>query len=211
LKIKYRYNWVRGWVQVDGFKWYIRGTDFNMRHEEWLRKEVDLSGDLFVDVGAHVGTWTIRAAKGFRRVMAFEPDPKWYRMLRRNLEANSFQNVETFNLAASSTSGNGMRTIDSYHVDPTLIKIDAEGAECKVLEGCAETMGRSHPQLVVETHTRELADTAKKMLHVYNYEIREIVKVNRWGNPQSFLICHSGQEVSHDAVEDVETTVPKLA
>jgi precorrin-6B methylase 2 len=145
---------------------------------------------LFVDVGAHVGTWTVRAAKGFRRVMAFEPEPKWNRMLRKNVEANSLGNVEVHNVALSSdVSSEKVRSIDSYHVDPTLVKIDAEGAEYRILEGASETLRRTHPRLVVETHTQDLAKSVAEMLRNNRYNTREIVRVNRWGVPQSWLIC----------------------
>ena len=190
LKPRYRYNWIRGWVMVDGFKWYVRGTNFPMQHEEWLRKEVDFSGALFLDIGAHVGTWAVRAGRTFKRVMAFEPDPKWSSMLRKNVEANSLGNVEVFQVAVSSSSNGNTRAIDSYHVDPTLIKIDVEGNESKVLEGAVETLKRSHPRLVVETHTSELAESVKQTLQDRGYDIREIVKVNRWGIPQSYLVCN---------------------
>ena len=160
-----------------------------MQHEDWLRREVDLSGDLFVDVGAHVGTWAIRAAKSFKRVIAFEPDLKWIRMLRKNMEANSLENIEAFNIGISSTMSEKTRTIDSYHEDPTLIKIDAEGDEYRILEGAKETLKRSHPRLIVETHTQELARSVKDYLQNYQYNIREIIKVNRWGVPQTYLIC----------------------
>jgi hypothetical protein len=36
--------------------------------------------------------------------------------------------------------------------EPDYIKIDAEGAELRILEGARELLGRRHPTLSVETH-----------------------------------------------------------
>ena len=161
-----------------------------MHHEDWLRKEVEFSGDLFVDVGAHVGTWAIRASRTFRRVVAFEVESRWTAMLKKNVETNSVRNIEVSNIAISSSDSPGKtRTLDSYGLDPTLIKIDTEGAEFEVLKGAAQTLKRSHPRLVVETHTDELARSAKEILKDNSYNVREIARVNRWGYPQRFLLC----------------------
>jgi FkbM family methyltransferase len=49
-----------------------------------------------------------------------------------------------------------VRTLDSFHVKkPTLIKIDVEGSELKVLEGAVETLVDFEPVVVIEIHTEE--------------------------------------------------------
>jgi FkbM family methyltransferase len=58
---------------------------------EWLRE----GGD-FVDVGAHVGMYSVAAALGLRgrgRVLAFEPNPAARAQLEANLELNGCDNV----------------------------------------------------------------------------------------------------------------------
>ena len=195
LKPRYRYNWLRGWVTVDGFKWYVRGTNFSMHHEDWLRKEVDLSGDLFVDVGAHIGTWAIRASRTFKRVVAFEAVTKWSMTLQKNAEANSIHNIETHNVTISSNeSGKNIRTLDSYALSPSMVKIDAEGSEYEVLKGAATTLKQSQPRLVIETHTDELAVSVKRLLKDYGLSVKEIVRVNRWGYSQHWLVTPHNQE-----------------
>lgn len=111
-------------------------------------------------------------------------------MLKKNVEANSLKNVEVFNIMISSSdSPDKTRTLDSYGLDPTLLKIDTEGAEQEVLMGAVETLKRSHPRLVVETHTEELAKSIKEILKDEGYSLKDIVRVNRWGYPQHFFIC----------------------
>ncbi len=47
-------------------------------------------GDLFVDVGANIGSYTILAASVRKaEVIAFEPDPGTHRLLMANIEANA--------------------------------------------------------------------------------------------------------------------------
>src|SRR5207245_7533153 len=46
-------------------------------------------GRLFVDVGSHVGTWTVRASRVFDKVVAFEPTVETVRVLEKNLNLNS--------------------------------------------------------------------------------------------------------------------------
>ncbi|HEY98606.1 MAG TPA: FkbM family methyltransferase [Dehalococcoidia bacterium] len=53
-------------------------------------------GDIVVDAGAHIGTFTIKAAKAVGdkgRVIAIEPSENNLEFLSRNIEANGLQNV----------------------------------------------------------------------------------------------------------------------
>ena len=53
----------------------------------------------FVNVGAHIGTVCIPLAKVAARVTAFEPFPKSFDHLKRNVELNSLSNVRIYNAA----------------------------------------------------------------------------------------------------------------
>ena len=53
----------------------------------------------FVNVGAHIGTVCIPLAKVAARVTAFEPFPKSFDHLKRNVELNSLSNVRLYNAA----------------------------------------------------------------------------------------------------------------
>jgi len=57
---------------------------------------------IFVDVGANVGGYTVRACKMGARVIAVEPDPDNYRVLRSNLELNQCTGAHALNIAAGS-------------------------------------------------------------------------------------------------------------
>jgi FkbM family methyltransferase len=49
---------------------------------------------LILDVGANVGTHTLRFAQAFQRVLAFEPNPRVFEQLSANVAANAAANVE---------------------------------------------------------------------------------------------------------------------
>lgn len=61
-------------------------------------------GDVFVDIGAHIGKYTIQAAKKIGdsgKVVAVEAHPENYRYLLKNISENDLQNrVIAYNLAA---------------------------------------------------------------------------------------------------------------
>jgi FkbM family methyltransferase len=66
------------------------------------------TGDVFVDVGAHIGAYTLRAAKRVGkswRVYAVEPDPMKARLLRSAVRMNGFSNVVVIEAAASDVEG----------------------------------------------------------------------------------------------------------
>lgn len=51
-------------------------------------------GDLFLDIGANVGTYTVLASGVCGgKIMAFEPDPRTLRHLQRNIELNQLENL----------------------------------------------------------------------------------------------------------------------
>ena len=67
-------------------------------------------GDVFFDVGAHVGFYTLLAAMCVGKagkVIAFEPLPRKLRFLRRHVEINRLSNVQIMPAAVSDTSGLG--------------------------------------------------------------------------------------------------------
>ncbi len=72
-----------------------------------LKKELR-SGQVFVDVGANIGYYTLLAARivgAEGRVYAFEPDPSNFRLLEKNVRENGYANVVLDRRAVSNASG----------------------------------------------------------------------------------------------------------
>jgi len=84
-------------------------TALSSSHEPFFHsilKKVLKENSVFIDVGAHLGGFTLRAAKLCSKglVIALEPDPRNYYYLVTNIALNSINNVIALPFAAHSTS-----------------------------------------------------------------------------------------------------------
>ncbi|MDW8034352.1 MAG: FkbM family methyltransferase [Nitrososphaerota archaeon] len=176
--------------KIDGL-WYFDYSLAEPGVEKVIRENLK-KGYTFVDVGAHIGYYSILARNivgECGKVVAFEPNPKSYNMLKKNIELNGFKNCIPENLSLSDVSGVFKLYIGKYAEDssslfqadevdedeyvninaitfdeyselhgivPDLVKIDAEGAEYKVLRGMRKTIDAYRPSLVIEVHPRHL-------------------------------------------------------
>ena len=64
------------------------------------------NGDIVIDAGAHIGVFSLKAAKQVGdkgKVLAFEPEPSNFRFLIRNVKANNLHNVHAFQVALGET------------------------------------------------------------------------------------------------------------
>ncbi|HEY2036385.1 MAG TPA: FkbM family methyltransferase [Steroidobacteraceae bacterium] len=125
--------------------------------------------DLFVDIGANVGSYTVLASGVVgARSISFEPAPRAYRALLDNLRLNDLMaRVDACNMCLASAPGELEFTADfdtGNHVvagpqsgvgtvrvavttldvaltkdAPTILKIDVEGYETKVVDGADRT------------------------------------------------------------------------
>ena len=128
-----------------------------------------------VDIGAHVGLWSMHLVKRFREVQAFEPMPPFRVCFERNVthenvvlhryplgerDANVTMIYDPADSGGTHVGGAGdmkMRTLDSFEFDDVdFIKIDCEGYEHMVLAGAVETLARCRPCVIVEQKPHKL-------------------------------------------------------
>jgi FkbM family methyltransferase len=92
-------------VRLDGTRFEVRPrtNDLDLispKHEpvttEWFQVAQD---DIVVDVGAHIGRYTLMAAASAARVIAIEPEPSNFVLLERNVNLNRCSNVSLIRLA----------------------------------------------------------------------------------------------------------------
>jgi FkbM family methyltransferase len=150
------------------------------------------AGDLFLDIGANVGSYTILASGvSGATSWAFEPDPVTLRHLTRNVELNNLEGrVRIFDCALGDrdgevfftvgldttnkvlkdgTSGNSRRVqqrrLDDLTADaaPFMIKMDTEGHEDHVFAGAEATLSANDLRVVVaETVSRNSEATLRR-------------------------------------------------
>ncbi|MHA1665023.1 MAG: FkbM family methyltransferase [Candidatus Njordarchaeales archaeon] len=65
------------------------------------------TGDIFIDVGAHAGYYTLMCARLAKKVIAFEPNPINYKFLYFNILLNRLKNVVAVKAAVSDFDGYG--------------------------------------------------------------------------------------------------------
>lgn len=135
--------------------------------------------DTFVDIGAYDGDTVLRFLKlsdnRYRKIIAIEPDGKSFKKAEKNLE--KVDNLTLYNTLLSdneelspfiSGRGRGNTTINGgdgekrattldlllHNEEPTIIKIDAEGAEEKILDGGRRTIARCKPKIILSVYHR---------------------------------------------------------
>jgi FkbM family methyltransferase len=172
------------------------------RYERQLQRflrETLRPGDVFYDVGAHQGFFSVCAARLGARVYAFEPVAANLRHLHRNIELNG-ADVEVVPAAVSDAPGRvGLAagassaqwritlgdevpatTLDEFardHPAPRVVKIDVEGAELGVLRGATRLLREHRPILVCELHGRENREQVRGLLA--GYELRTLESERR--------------------------------
>lgn len=132
-------------------------------------------GDLFVDIGANVGTYSMLGSAAGARVLAIEPIRSTFSWLTRNIAVNGLgERALALNLGLGSADGQlrftggldslnhvlseseeavdvlevNVRPLDSVldGQSPTVMKIDVEGFESEVLAGASHAL--SDPELL---------------------------------------------------------------
>jgi FkbM family methyltransferase len=84
----------------------LRIVKSNLVKRNYTKELVPVTRDsIVVDVGAHIGSFSIMVARSAYKVLAFEPEPNNYRMLRKNRELNHLENLSIFEMAVSGGSG----------------------------------------------------------------------------------------------------------
>ena len=150
-------------------------------------------GGLVYDVGGHLGFFSICAARLGASVVAFEPSPGNASRLRRNVELNRLpidiveaavwdgeQGAALVAGASDSewhvTAGSGVPTVtlDGFSAGrgdrPALLKVDAEGAEVRVLAGATRLIAEARPAIVCELHSEEARAAVEALLPGYRFE-----------------------------------------
>lgn len=170
----------------DHFPMYLKKIGEMFGQHTYQQKQRDRSLEfvtnfgIAVDVGAHIGTWTIDLEKKFKKVICFEPLPLHLECLRENIKDHSkvkifdvglgeIDNQEVFiDYEEAGNTGTAaimarsltkpvtgrqikLQRLDSFNI-PVIdyMKVDIEGYELPFLKGATETFLRTKPVLNIE-------------------------------------------------------------
>ncbi|MFH1454839.1 MAG: FkbM family methyltransferase [bacterium] len=200
-------------------------------------------GDIFIDIGAHVGYYTMLANKlvgETGQVHSFEPTPRTFNTLKENVKdkINVFVNnyavmdkktkIEFLDYGPKYSAFNSYKkrigedakflpipkkviaetiSLDDYcnnkNINPTLIKIDAEGAEHLILKAMENILTNIKPIITIEVAgDEEWKDNCHKSIQIlenHNYIVYEI-------STDGYLKLHTEKETySYDNLVFIHT------
>jgi FkbM family methyltransferase len=195
---------------------------YHERYEAHLVERLLEDDDVFWDIGANVGYFTLVAATALTnrgQIVAFEPGRNAYARLTENIALNPFGNIQTYPVAVSDREGEAVLHVSGDIADssaslflsgggqagqevcrtvaldqflaaenlrpPTLIKLDAEGAELAVLQGGQGLISQSPPMFLMEMEEKNLKAAGaskaaiRQFLEAYGYRAAHLRK-GRW-------------------------------
>lgn len=143
-----------------------------IREDEQFIRTFLKKKDIYIDVGANIGTTTLCASsvvgpdEGL--VICFEPHPRTFSLLEKNISLNGFKNIQAYNVGVGERKGrltisdteasdanhlieNGAISVEIETLDRALqdvdairlLKIDVEGFEEAVFRGAENTLKKT--------------------------------------------------------------------
>lgn len=161
--------------------------------------------DVIIDVGAHIGTYTIPIAiqiEKLGKILAFEPNPRNAMLLRKNIQLNELKNVILFENAASDRnqitnlilSDDPMLSMITDDIEEENIKI-----ECITLDSIYEKLElKKIDWLKIDAEGSEIKvlKGAKKILEKFHPKI--IVEVRKENEDMiKELLCKEGYNIKY--------------
>lgn len=179
---------------------FLEKADKPGGHEPALTRELENIVDrstVFYDVGARFGYHTVLTMMlgvPENQIHAFEGHPVSFSVL----ESNHDYNISLTNSFVGDGSNN--LSLDEYvrrNQDPTVLKIDVEGAELNVLRGATDLLSKSKPKIYIEIHPH--------LIHRTNDEVSDIYELLRSNGYQLSILNHRTTE---SVWEDLDQSAP---
>tara|TARA_B100000749_G_scaffold256820_1_gene225745 strand:- start:1029 stop:1637 length:609 start_codon:yes stop_codon:yes gene_type:complete len=150
---------------------------WSAKYEQKCYRELNLTGNVCLDIGAHVGIWSKRLSKDFSKVICFEPLSKHIECHKENckelnnvfLYEYALSDIETDAIMTTKDRNSGMssleqkkfrnkkeevvktKTLDSFKFEKIdFMKIDVEGYEEHALMGAKKTILEYSPKIFIE-------------------------------------------------------------
>ena len=192
----------------------LRGK-YNKKNQYFPEDLINIhEGEVFIDCGAYIGDTIISfihiAKKGFKKIIAFEPDLKNSQCIKkideRIVVINAAVWKEDTDLyfedgldSSSKICEGGKKRIKAYKIDSlpecadaTFIKMDIEGAEYNALLGAYNTIKKQKPTLAVCIYHSD-----EDMIR-----IQELIA--SWNLGYSFYIRHHAEKISETVLYAIQ-------
>ena len=198
-----------GYIYDDITANYLLGDVHEKNIQELLRKYIfnKIKLGTSIDIGAHIGSYSIFLSKYFKKVYSFECNPTTFRILRLNSEL--VKNIEIFNLFLSNSNKNvflKINELDSGHCYQSkkhsnikvrsvntekflthkikkkieFIKIDVEGHESDILMSIKNLLIKNKPIILFESLDSEYYKGSKS-----SFEILKKIGYNYFYTPNT--------------------------
>ena len=163
--------------------------------------------DVFIDIGANIGTTTLEASKKIGsngKIFSFEPNPRIFKFLQGNILLNKCKNIELFNFALGSKSTN-IYFSDIYTDESNSVQQNDSGIKVKMktldevipkeikIDLIKIDTGSGYEKFVFLGATKILKNTLcinfpaiTTLCKKYNYDSKEIFDLLK---QQKFIIC----------------------
>lgn len=201
-------------VRLRGFRLFVLPGDFIGRsimlrqtyesHVTAVVRRMLQPGDVFLDVGANLGYFTLLACSlGAGRVIAVEPNPQNLELIQLSIAENRFSRVRIVPFAASDQdatlrfvtvgSNGGVLTerfshqahsllvrsvvLDDFLIDEPridFVKIDVEAHEPAAIRGMVELIGRHRPTIITEFHPWAMELNISETPESYLHQLRSL-------------------------------------
>lgn len=162
----------------------IQNTDtiLAFSNNDGTYEKLPLKNKTIVDIGACTGDTSIYfALKGAKKVIAIEPFPNNFKILKKNIHENQFDNLITPILAACDSSKkqisidpdfhDGMRSVlhefsegikistitleeivKDFEISDAILKLDCEGCEYETILNCSSSILQKFSDIQIEYH-----------------------------------------------------------
>ena len=127
-------------MSVNGYKMLLHDNmEISLRPYEPIETEIVKThvkkNNIVVDIGANIGYYTLLMALNQAKVFSYEPEPKNFKLLQKNVNLNNFSsNVKLYNKAVSNYNGfsklflaegaPGMHTLSNNRFDSNSIDVN---------------------------------------------------------------------------------------
>lgn len=144
--------------------------------------------DVCLDIGLNIGVFSVIASEKCKFVYSYEPEPENFELATKNVDLNKRENVKLHNVAVIGNNdkkrflsinkkknkgchslipkrGRGSKTVNCMEINkiieqtnPTVMKVDTEGAEFEILMAIKPENMKKFREIIFEFHHAHLDD-----------------------------------------------------